>query len=106
MPAKQFRFSNEGNKFLKVERNQNSLTFQFINYLGRSRILCKKERTQVLPFLVIPRKISYKEDYLPLTESIAEACTQLLLDMPGVTTSRFSQRPRRGWDFAARAAAR
>lgn len=92
VPAKQFRFSNEGNKFLKVERNQNSLTFQFINYLGRSRILCKKERTQVLPFLVIPRKISYKEDYLPLTESIAEACTQLLLDMPGVTTSRFSQR--------------
>ena len=89
LSVQSFDFPNEDNKFLDIEKNRNSITFQFVNYLGRSRIFCKG--MPILTFLVIPKKISYKNDYIPLTEAIAEHCAQLLLETTGVTTSRFSK---------------
>ena len=32
-------FQNEGNKYLKCDRDKDSVSFQFVNYLGRSRII-------------------------------------------------------------------
>ena len=88
-PGQEPHVRNEGNKFLKVERDENSLTFQFINYLGHGAILLGGDNR--LDFEVVPDKISYEDDYIELTEAIARECSQLLMDYTGVTTSDFSQ---------------
>lgn len=83
-------FQNEGNKFLKCEKDRDSVTFQFINYLGRSKIHFKKTN-KVLTFEVIPDKMNYEDDYIKLTEALAEACSELLLDYAGATSNLYSQ---------------
>lgn len=83
-------FQNEGNKFLKCEKDRDSVTFQFINYLGRSKIHFK-EMNKVLTFEVIPDKMDYEDDYIRLTEALAEACSELLLDYSGSTSNVYSQ---------------
>lgn len=86
------RFQNENNKFLKVEKDKDSITFQFINYLGYSRISFDQEdNVQQLAFEVIPEKMDYEEDYVALTEAIAQVCSELLLEYSGVTSNLFTQ---------------
>lgn len=82
---------NEDNKFLKLEKDKNLITFQYINYLGRTKISfsnCGNNR--ILIFEVIPDKIDYEKDYIELTESIAEQCSELLLEYTGSTSNPFS----------------
>lgn len=78
---------NEGNNQLKVERDENVLTFQFVNYLGYSRL--DFGSGQKIEFEVVPTKMDYENDYIKLTESIANHCSQLLLDYSGVTYHDF-----------------
>lgn len=83
---------NENNNFLKLDRDENSVTFQFINYLGRSKITFGQGDTkrQCL-FEVVPDKMSYEEDYIALTESLAQVCSELLLEYSGATSNLYSQ---------------
>lgn len=83
-------FQNEGNKFLKCDKDRDSVTFQFINYLGRSKIHFN-ETNMTLPFEVIPDKMNYEDDYIRLTEALAEVCSELLLDYSGSTSNVFRQ---------------
>ena len=84
------RFQNEGNKFLKCDKDKDSVTFQFVNYLGRSRIYFA-ESGVTLPFEVIPDKMNYEDDYIRLTEALADVCSELLLDYAGSTSNVYSQ---------------
>lgn len=80
-------FQNEG-KFLKCDRDRDSVVFQFINYLGRSRMHFPEYGFELL-FEVVPDKMDYEEDYIRLTEEIAEKCTGLLLDYSGSTSNTY-----------------
>lgn len=81
---------NEGNKFLKCDKDRDSVTFQFINYLGKSKIHFN-ETDITLSFEVIPDKMNYEEDYIRLTEALAEVCSELLLDYSGSTSNVYKQ---------------
>jgi conserved hypothetical protein len=82
---------NEDNKFLKLEKDKNLITFQYINYLGRTKIsFSNSGNNRILIFEVIPDKIDYENDYIELTESIAEQCSELLLEYTGSTSNLFS----------------
>lgn len=83
-------FQNEGNKFLKCDKDRDSVIFQFINYLGRSKINFK-ETNMCLSFEVIPDKMNYEDDYIRLTEALAEMCSELLLEYSGSTSNVYSQ---------------
>lgn len=87
------RLKNESNKLLKLERDDfSSLTFQFINYLGKSELVFSvKDGEHHLPFEVVPDKINYEEDYVKLTEAIADECSALLLDYTSPTSLTFRQ---------------
>lgn len=86
------RFQNEGNKFLKCERDRDSVSFQFINYLGRSKIhFSVGDIVKTLQFEVIPDKMNYEDDYICLTEALAEICSELLLEYSGSTSNVFRQ---------------
>ena len=84
------RFQNEGNKYLKCDKDKDSVTFQFINYLGRAKAFFAKY-SKTISFEVVPDKMNYEEDYIRLTEALAEACSELLLDYAGATSNVFSQ---------------
>lgn len=85
------RFQNENNKFLKLEKDKDCITFQFINYLGYSRVnfIHDNYKHQIV-FEVAPEKMDYEEDYIALTESIAQVCAELLLEYSGLTSNLFS----------------
>ena len=87
------RLKNESNKLLKLERDDaSSLTFQFINYLGKSELIFNgKDGEHHLAFEVVPDKINYEEDYVKLTEAIADECSALLLDYTSPTSLTFQQ---------------
>lgn len=84
---------NESNKFLKIERDdESSFSFQFINYLGKTSILFNDGQKECsFDFEVVPDKINYEEDYVKLTEAIAEECSALLLDYTSPTSLSFQQ---------------
>lgn len=83
---------NEGNKFLKCDRDEDSISFQFINYLGRSKIFLESDGIdKYLQFEVVPDKMNYEDDYIELTESIARICAELLLEYSGSTSNVYSQ---------------
>ena len=86
---------NESNKLLKIERDDDSsLTFQYINYLGKTELLFNdKDGEHSLCFEVVPDKINYEDDYVRLTEEIAEECSTLLLDYTSPTSLNFQQDP-------------
>lgn len=86
------RFQNEENRFLKFDKDRDSVSFQFINYLGRSKIVfpCGDD-TKILQFEVIPDKMNYEEDYIRLTEALAQVCSGLLLEYSGVTSNVYKQ---------------
>lgn len=82
---------NENNKSLKIYRDENSITFQFINYLGRSKIsFSDSDSNRNLIFEVVPDKMDYEDDYIKLTESIAAHCSELLLEYSGSTSNVFN----------------
>ena len=83
---------NEGNKFLKCDKDRDSVSFQFINYLGRSKVYFNCGETNIiLPFEVVPDKMNYEDDYIKLTEALAEVCSELLLDYSGSTSNVYNQ---------------
>ena len=84
---------NESNKLLKIERDdESSLSFQFINYLGKTSIIFNDGQKECsFDFEVVPDKINYEEDYVKLTEAIAEECSALLLDYTSPTSLSFQQ---------------
>ena len=84
------KFQNENNKNLRIEKDRDSVTFQFINYLGRSRVYFDGYE-KLLMFEVIPDKMNYEEDYISLTEALADVCSELLLDYAGATSNVYSQ---------------
>lgn len=85
-------FQNEGNRFLKFDKDRDSVSFQFINYLGRSKIVFPcGNGTKTLQFEVIPDKMDYEEDYIRLTEALAQVCSGLLLEYSGVTSNVYKQ---------------
>lgn len=78
---------NEG-KFLKCTRDENSMSFQYINYLGRSRFRFSNPSDEIV-FEVTPDKMDYENDYVELTEAIAQKCAALLLEHAGSTSMIF-----------------
>lgn len=85
------QFQNEKNKFLKLDKDSDSITFQFINYLGRTKILFPSEEgDKELNIEIVPEKMDYEEDYIRLTESIAQKCSELLLEHSGATSNLYS----------------
>lgn len=86
------RFQNEGNKFLKFDKDKESVSFQFVNYLGRSKIMFPCENgIRTLQFEVVPDKMEYEDDYIGLTEALAQVCSNLLLEYSGTTSNLFKQ---------------
>lgn len=83
-------FQNQHNKFIKCDTDKDSLTFQFVNYLGHTRLIFQDGL--IIPFDIVPDKINYEDDYIKLTESIAEACSELLLDYSGATYLNFTHK--------------
>lgn len=87
--CKNLSFPNEkNNKFLKVTRDRDALSFRFINYLGRTHLKNSSDET-VVDFEIVPQKMNYEEDYIELTKKIAEECAEILLEYSGVTSNRF-----------------
>ena len=83
------RFQNEGNKFLKLEKDCDSVIFQFINYLGRTKILFA-ESSKEIRLEIIPEKMDYEDDYIKLTEALAQKCSELLLEHSGSTSNVYT----------------
>ena len=84
-------FQNENNKFLKIDKDRDSITFQFVNYLGRSKIIFPTGGlSKRLSFEIVPDKMDYESDYIGLTEALAHECAGLLLDCSGATSNRYS----------------
>lgn len=81
---------NQDNFKKHPEYDSDRLIFQFVNYLGNSGLNFKGKT--FISFEVVPDKMDYEEDYIKLTESIAQSCSQLLLDYGGTTTNRFKQK--------------
>lgn len=87
--CKNLVFPNEkNNKFLKVTRDRDALSFRFINYLGRTHLKNFTGET-VVDFEIVPQKMNYEEDYIELTKKLAEECAQILLEYSGVTVNKF-----------------
>lgn len=87
--CKNLGFPNEkNNKFLKVTRDRDALSFRFINYLGRTHLKNSSDET-VVDFEIVPQKMNYEEDYIELTKKLAEECAEILLEYSGVTSNRF-----------------
>ncbi len=85
-------FQNQENKFLKCDKDKDSLSFQFINYLGRSKLYFgNSDDSFVLSFEVVPDKMDYEDDYIVLTEALAEFCSSMLLEYTGATSNVYSQ---------------
>lgn len=85
-------FQNEENKNLHLEHDKNTVRFQYVNYLGRSRMhFDAPQDVPPLLFEVVPDKIDYEDDYIALTESLAEVCAGLLLECSGSTSNVFRQ---------------
>lgn len=81
-------FQNENNKLLKIDKDSDSVSFQFINYLGRSKMIFP-ENGKKLYFEIVPDKMDYETDYISLTEALAEECAGLLLEYSGSTSNLY-----------------
>ena len=79
---------NQENKFVKIDKEKDRIIFQFINYLGKTSI-CFGENGQGLDFEIVADKITYEEDYINLTNAIAQECAALLLDYTSPTNLNF-----------------
>lgn len=91
--------NNEENKFLKIERDHDdSFSFQYINYLGKSSLIIDDKNE--LPFEVVSNKFEYREDYVNLTEAIADECDALLLEYTSPTSLSFTNDPEKNYKTA------
>lgn len=81
---------NENNKLVKLGKEQDRIIFQFINYLGKSSIYFEGS-DKTIDFEVVPDKINYEEDYIKLTEAIADECSTLLHDYTSPTLLSYLQ---------------
>ena len=79
---------NQENKFVKLEKEKDRIIFQFINYLGKTSISFGDYG--YLDFEVVANKINYEEDYINLTNAIADECAALLLDYTSPTNLIFN----------------
>lgn len=83
-------FQNEkDSKFLDVTKDKDTLSFRFINYLGRTHLKNLAKET-IADFEIVPQKMNYEEDYIELTKKLAEECAEILLEYSGVTSNRFT----------------
>ncbi|MDO5575643.1 MAG: DUF2357 domain-containing protein, partial [Fibrobacter sp.] len=80
--------ANQENKWVKCSKDGDRFSFQFINYLGKSQIVFGSSEKQ-FSFEIVPLKIDYEEDYVKLTDDIAEKCSALLLDFSSPTNLNF-----------------
>ncbi|MEE1248303.1 MAG: DUF2357 domain-containing protein [Lachnospiraceae bacterium] len=83
---------NEKNKLLKLGKEQDRIIFQFVNYLGKS-VISFEGSDKSIEFEVVPDKINYEEDYINLTEAIANECSALLHDYTSPTLLSYLQNP-------------
>ncbi len=81
---------NEDNKLLKLGTEDDRIIFQFVNYLGKSSIYFEGS-DKTIDFEVVPDKINYEEDYIKLTEAIADECSALLHDYTSPTLLSYLQ---------------
>lgn len=87
--------TNEDNNLLKLEREDDRIIFQFINYLGKSFIYFGNDKSKKIEFEVVPDKINYEDDYIELTKALADECSTLLLDYSSPTSLTFLHDPSR-----------
>ena len=74
-------FVNNENELDPRKTAKGQLSFKVVNYLGKSALNIKiDDRVYKFPFEIVPLKIDYDEDYVKLTDDIAEKCSSLLLD--------------------------
>lgn len=66
-------------------------SFKVINYLGKTdfEILSDGNVIHSVKLEIVPKKIDYEDDYVKLTEDIAEKCSALLLDYSSPTNLSF-----------------
>ena len=72
---------------------KNTWSFKVINYLGKSHIKIRDNSGNVVEkveFEIVPVKINYEEDYVTLTEEIADYCSELLMDYASPTSLNFT----------------
>ena len=83
------KIENE-NELAPLRIGKNQFSFKVINYLGKSAFHFEsKGKCYSFPFEIIPLKISYEDDYVKLTDDIAELCSQLLLDFSSPANLNF-----------------
>ncbi len=74
-----------------VRSAENQFSFKVINYLGKSVFNVETgENSFSLPFEIIPVKFDYEDDYVQLTDDIADKCSQLLLDYSSPVNLNFN----------------
>ena len=83
---------NEDNKLVRLEKEDDRIIFQFINYLGKTCIFFEGS-DKTIEFEVVPDKINYEDDYVKLTEAIADECSTLLHDYTSPTLLSYLQDP-------------
>ena len=69
-------------------------SFKVINYLGKTdfEILSAGNIIHSIKLEIVPKKIDYEDDYVKLTEDIAEKCSALLLDYSSPTNLSFKDK--------------
>jgi len=83
------KIENE-NELAPLRSGKNQISFKVVNYLGKSAFHFEsKGKCYSFPFEIIPLKISYEDDYVKLTDDIAELCSQLLLDFSSPANLNF-----------------
>ncbi|MBQ0002648.1 MAG: DUF2357 domain-containing protein [Treponema sp.] len=82
---------NIKSEFEATEISKGIYSFKVINYLGKAdfEILSDENIIHSVKLEIVPKKIDYEDDYVKLTEDIAEKCSALLLDYSSPTNLSF-----------------
>lgn len=82
---------NIKSEFEATEISKGIYSFKVINYLGKAdfEILSDGNVIHSVKLEIVPKKIDYEDDYVKLTEDIAEKCSTLLLDYSSPTNLSF-----------------
>lgn len=82
---------NIKSEFEATEISKGIYSFKVINYLGKAdfEILSDGNVIHSVKLEIVPKKIDYEDDYVKLTEDIAEKCSALLLDYSSPTNLSF-----------------
>ena len=81
-------------EFEATEISKGIYSFKVINYLGKAdfEILSGENVIHSIKLEIVPKKIDYEDDYVKLTEDIAEKCSALLLDYSSPTNLSFKDK--------------